>query len=100
MFRAETVTDAVRILQAEGYASDFSIADSGVACAACQSQCAPAELRIRRRFRYEGPTDPADSAIVLGVECPNCGAKGLIVSAYGPDADDQLVALVEQLPLA
>jgi hypothetical protein len=37
-------------------------------------------------------------AVVLGVQCPVCSAKGMVVSAFGPDADDQLLALVERLP--
>jgi hypothetical protein len=94
----DTVTDAVRILEADGFAADFSVSNTGVHCSACSAFHRPAELRIRLRFRFEGPTDPGDSAIVLGVECPTCGAKGIVVSAYGPDADEQLLALVERLP--
>ena len=96
----ETVTDAVRILEEEGFAADFSVEESGVHCSVCDARHPPAELRILRRFRFEGPTDPGDSAIVLGVECPTCGAKGIVVSAYGPDADDELLALIERLPEA
>jgi hypothetical protein len=94
----ETVTDAVRLLEREGFSADFTVDDSGVHCTVCDAQHAPAELRISRRFRFEGPTDPADEAIVLGVRCPTCGARGIVVSAYGPDADDQLLALIERLP--
>ena len=42
---------------------------------------------VDRFFRFEGPSDPADEAIVLGVHCSACGARGTIVSAFGPDAD-------------
>jgi hypothetical protein len=42
-------------------------------------------------------TDPADEAIVLGVECAACGVRGIVVSAYGPDADPQLIALLDRL---
>ena len=94
----ETVTDAVRIFEADGYSADFSVEDAGVHCLVCDAHHAATELRIGRRFRYEGATDPGDSAIVLGVICPTCGAKGIVVSAYGPDADDELLALVERLP--
>jgi hypothetical protein len=93
----ETVTDAVRLLQADGFAIDFSVEEGGVHCAACGAHHNPAELAIRRRFRFEGPSDPGDMAVVLGVQCPVCSAKGMVVSAFGPDADDQLLALVERL---
>lgn len=94
----ETVTEAVRILEDAGFAPDFSVDGSGAHCPVCKAQHPPTELRIRRRFRFEGPTDPGDSAIVLGVECPACAALGIVVSAYGPDADDDLLALIERLP--
>ena len=52
---------------------------------------------VRHVFRFEGPTDPADEAIVLGVECPRCGYRATVVSAFGPDADQGLVDLVQVL---
>jgi hypothetical protein len=42
-------------------------------------------------------TDPGDESIVLGLECPDCGALGVIVSAYGPDADQALLTVIERL---
>ncbi|MGC1513560.1 MAG: hypothetical protein WA797_11660 [Acidimicrobiales bacterium] len=48
-------------------------------------------------FRFEGDSDPGDEAIVLGIECPACNRRGIIVSAYGPDADPHLLALLDRL---
>jgi hypothetical protein len=93
-----TVTEAVALLEAEGYSTEFSLTDDGVHCDACGRRHDPARVTIRRRFRFEGPSDPGDEAIVLGLECPECGAKGILVSAYGPDADDGLLALLDRLP--
>jgi hypothetical protein len=93
----ETVTEAIRLLEGRGYRSDFRVAEAAVHCAACNATHPPAELVVRETFRFEGDTDPADEAIVLAVECPSCGAKGIIVSAFGPDADPELLALVAGL---
>jgi hypothetical protein len=54
---------------------------------------------VRFVFRFEGVSDPGDEAIVLGVECPQCGDRGIIVSAFGVDADDQLRELQALLDL-
>ena len=94
----ETVTDAVRLLEQEGFAAEFCIENARVHCGVCDARHAPAELRIRRRFRFEGPSDPGDNAIVLGVECPRCATTGIVVSSFGPDADDELLAVVARLP--
>jgi hypothetical protein len=93
----ETVTDAVRFLETAGYRSDVTVEGPRVRCAACGTAYVPTDLVVSHTFRFEGETDPADEAIVLGVDIPSCGAKGIIVSAYGPDADPELLDLVAAL---
>jgi hypothetical protein len=94
----ETVTEAVRSLQLEGYDAEFTLRGRAFQCGKCHHHHAPARLVIERTYRFEGPSDPADEAIVLGVACPDCGARGVIVSAYGPDADPEYLALLEHVP--
>jgi hypothetical protein len=94
----ETVTDAVVLLEREGFSASLTLSDAGVQCDACGADHRDSELRIRRRYRFEGPTDPADESIVLGIEHPLCGARGILVSAYGPQAERQLLALLDHLP--
>ncbi len=93
----ETVTDAVQLLESEGYNAAFTLNVRSFRCEACHHHHAPARLIIDRTFRFEGPSDPGDEAIVLGVTCPDCGARGVIVSAYGPDAEPEYVALLDHL---
>lgn len=93
----ETVTEAVSILEARGFSGSFRVADTEVHCHACSTGHAPSKLVVRATFRFEGASDPGDEAIVLGVECPTCGARGVVVSAFGPDADPELLALLDRL---
>jgi hypothetical protein len=95
--RAETVTEAIAILEADGYRSDFSFTDGTVQCRACTVTHRPPQLLVRRTFRFEGETDPGDEAIVLGIECPACGVRGIVVSAYGPDASAEFLEVLQQL---
>jgi hypothetical protein len=95
---AASVTEAIALLEHEGYRSDFSLGNASVRCHACDSSHDPGALVVQRTFRFEGDTDPGDEAIVLGVECPGCGARGIIVSAYGPQASAELLALVAHTP--
>jgi hypothetical protein len=94
---ADTVTDAVNLLVAEGYTTNFGIHDGGLQCGACGQLNDPSRASIERIFRFEGASDPDDEAIVLGVTCPECDLKGVIVSAYGPSADSDEVAVILQL---
>ncbi|MFA5883181.1 MAG: phosphoribosylpyrophosphate synthetase [Acidimicrobiia bacterium] len=93
----ETVTEAVRLLEAKGFRGDFRIDRGTLHCSSCGHLHRPAKLVVHETFRFEGATDPGDEAIVLGVECPRCGTLGIVVSAFGPDADDGLIGLTERL---
>jgi hypothetical protein len=92
-----TVTEAVRLLEARGYRDDFRLDEVAEACPECAHAHRPSDLVVRYTFRFEGSTDPADEAIVLGVESPSCGVRGIVVSAFGPDADEGLLELVDLL---
>ena len=96
----ETMTDAVTLLAADGYRVDFGIEDTAARCPECHTRHDLTHSVIERQYRFEGPSDPGDEAIVLGLRCPSCGTRGVIASAYGPDADPELFALLARLPRA
>lgn len=86
----DTVTEAVALLAAEGYDAEFRFDAGDVRCGHCGTVHATGEAEVERVFRFEGPSDPGDEAIVLALRCPRCGARGSLVSAFGPDADPAL----------
>jgi hypothetical protein len=87
---ASTVTEALDQLAREGYEDDLHLGAEGLSCSSCGTDHPTDLVEVDRVFRFEGPSDPADEAIVLGLRCPACGAKGSLVSAFGPDADPAL----------
>jgi hypothetical protein len=93
----DTVTDAVNLLTAEGYTANFGVRDRQLQCGACGVLQDPTLATIERIFRFEGASDPDDEAIVLGVTCPNCDLKGVIVAGYGPSADPDEVAVITSM---
>jgi len=92
-----TVLDAVNLLESEGFGASFSIGPDGVHCSACGSDHLADAADVVRVYRFEGPSDPDEEAVVYALQCPVCGAKGSLVSAFGPGADpdvaDRLVML-------
>jgi hypothetical protein len=46
---------------------------------------------VDRVYRFEGQSDPGDEAIVFGLRCGNCGARGSLASGYGPSADPEVL---------
>ena len=96
----DTVTEAVAFLASEGYVEDYRLCHGGIESPDHDAPHPADNAVVDHTFRFEGPSDPGDEAIVLGVRCPEWGSKGVIVAAYGPDADPDeaavLVALTRQ----
>jgi hypothetical protein len=95
----ETVTDALAFLATEGYVDELRLCSGGIARQHDDDgDVHPVDdAVVDFTFRFEGPSDPADEAIVLGLRCPRWGAKGVIVSAYGHDAGPEEAALLRTL---
>ena len=96
----ETVSEALLLLAEEGYTEDFNLRDRVTVCPQCSTTHELDDKVIERQFRFEGESDPGDEAIVLGIHCPSCKARGVLVSAYGPDADPELLTHLEYPPHA
>lgn len=97
MATPETVTEAVAFLAEEGYVEDFRICPTGIAHDGHDDPHPVDGATVDHLFRFEGASDPGDEAIVLGVSCGRWGAKGVVVSAYGPDADPEDTAVLTAL---
>lgn len=85
-----TVLDAVHLLESEGYGASFLLVPDGLRCGACGKPHIVDTAEVVRVFRFEGPSDPDEQAIVYALRCPVCGAGGSLVSAYGPGADPEV----------
>src|SRR5436309_8651506 len=84
----ETVLEAVQLLERDGYTGSIMVQPDGqMRCGACGRTHPANDALVDRVFRFEGVSDPDDEAIVLGVRCPHCGTKAVLVSAFGPNAD-------------
>jgi hypothetical protein len=84
----DTVTEATRMLEAEGYdASVALLADGRLRFSGSGSVCDIDEAVVERMYRFEGESDPGDEMVVFGVSYPAAGVRGTLVSAFGPAAD-------------
>ena len=93
----DTVTEAVRFLSAHGYVEDFEFNVAATGDPAALSTGPAGVPIVDYTFRFEGPSDPADEAIVLGVRVSDTNRKGVIVSAFGSDADPAHARLLVEL---
>ena len=98
---ASGATDLVEIVsafEAEGFDGDLvPTEDAQIVCKSCGTKQRPARYLHRGQRRTEGASDPADMALVVALECPACGAKGVLALKYGPDSTSQEAELLRQL---
>jgi hypothetical protein len=84
MYTYDTVSGAVNGLKQRGYTLDFNLAENCLVCH--EDKFNPEDFEIVEIYRFEGPTDPADEAVVYAIES-NKGYKGVLVNGYGISSD-------------
>lgn len=85
-----SVLEAVEMLDATGFDGEFSIVPGGLSCTACGREHTIDAAEVLAVYRFEGPSDPDEEAVVYAMRCPLCGGGGTLVSAFGPGADPEI----------
>lgn len=85
-----TVTEALEVLRAAGYTLDFELVDGALRAEGGNAPCPIEQAVVEHVYRFEGPSDPGDEMIVIGVRDPNTGDRGSLAAAYGHAADPDL----------
>ena len=78
-----TLSETMEALRREGYVEDFNLREDCIECREGQFKVFADEFQIDEFFRFEGPTDPADEAILYAISSENHQIKGLLVNGYG-----------------
>jgi hypothetical protein len=94
----DTLSDAIRRLQAEGYTGNwFANRDRALECSESGEVLDPEDVQIDHILRFEGESDPGDMTILFALQTPS-GAKGLYSAAFGaemPAEDADVIALMQ-----
>lgn len=94
-----TMTSILEELETNGYTVQFKATDSGLLSLASKKVYKPHEVRINHYFRFEGESNPDDSAIVYALETKN-GELGTLIDSYGafPDTEvSQFILKVKEI---
>ena len=92
-----TVSEVLARLKQEGYTVDFNLRDNCLACHGNALELYPGEFVVDKHFRFEGPSDPSDAAIVYAISSARHNVKGTLVNGYGPSAEPATNELVRAL---
>jgi hypothetical protein len=94
MYQYATVSEAINDLKKRGFSEDFNLQEN---CLVCNSKkYNPDDFEISEVYRFEGATDPADEAIVYGIESTD-GTKGSLVNGYGYSSESMSDAIIQKL---
>jgi len=95
----DTVTEATRLLAAEGYASSIVLRDGFLVFTGTETvaSCAVEDAVVEHMFRFEGPSDPGDEMVVFALRDSGDGHRGTLVSGYGPSAEPDVFAHISYL---
>lgn len=79
----DTLSETMEALRQEGYVEDFNLREDCLECREGKFKVFADEFKIDEFFRFEGPTDPADEAVLYAISSENHQIRGLLVSGYG-----------------
>jgi hypothetical protein len=93
-----TLSEAMQSLESRGYTNDFNLHPEWIECPPLKLRLAPAQFHVDEVHRFEGMTDPDDSAILFAISSSD-GVKGLLVDAYGLYANSLSPLMIDKLTI-
>ncbi len=92
-----TLSETMNQLRQQGYVEDFNLQQNCLECRNGQFKVFTDEFKVDNYYRFEGPSDPSDQAILYAISSDRYGLKGMLVNAYGiysePVTDEMLQKL-------
>lgn len=79
----DTLSETMNELRKEGYTEDFNLQQNCLECRNGQFKVFADEFKVDKYFRFEGDSNPSDSAILYAISSNNHQLKGVLVNAYG-----------------
>ena len=91
-----TMVSCLARLQVDGFIVQFKAVPHGLLSLSSQKTFTPDQVKIAHYFRFEGESDPSDSAILYAIEAWD-GEKGTLVDGYGKESDGNTAAFINQV---
>jgi hypothetical protein len=95
----ETLTNTMNELRQQGYVEDFNLQQNCLECRNGQFQVFADEFKVDRYYRFEGESNPSDSAILYAISSERHGLKGILFNAYGIYSEPLTDEMLEKLEI-
>ena len=96
MEEMKTLASCLNKITKDGYLENFKVTENGLQSLETEKIYKPDQIHIVNFFRFEGASDPSDSAILYVIET-NDGAKGSLTDAYGMYADPNIDKFIKEV---
>jgi hypothetical protein len=93
-----TLAGAVEDLSSAGFVEHFGVSGDALRSFDSGRTFRPGQVVIREYQRFEGISDPDDTAIIYAIEAEG-GARGTLVDAYGAYSDPMVGAFLHDVPI-
>src|SRR6476659_5317570 len=92
----KTLASCLNKIVKDGYEENFKVTDKGLQSLETDKTYKPDDVHIVNFYRFEGASDPSDSAILYVIETSD-GAKGSLTDAYGMYADPEIDKFIQEV---
>lgn len=92
----KTLTSCTKMLAEKGFGTQFKAHDHGLESLDTHEVFLPEDVKIVNFYRFEGESDPSDSAILYAIETGS-GEKGTLTDAYGTYTDLQVSDFIKEV---
>ena len=94
-----TLSETMNELRKQGYTEDFNLRQNCLECRNGHFQVFADDFRVDRYYRFEGESNPSDSAILYAISSDRHGLKGVLVNAYGIYSEPLTDEMIEKLEI-
>lgn len=94
-----TLSGTINDLRKEGYTEDFNLQQNCLECRDGQFKVFTDEFKVDKYYRFEGESNPSDSAILYAISSDSHRLKGILVNAYGIYSEPVTDEMLEKLDI-
>ncbi len=95
-----TLSETMEELRKQGYTEDFNLQQNCLECRNGEFKVFAEDFKVDNYFRFEGDSNPSDSAILYAISSDRLGLKGVLVNAYGIYSETVTDELMEKLQIS
>ncbi|HEU4427284.1 MAG TPA: hypothetical protein VFT98_00895 [Myxococcota bacterium] len=96
----ETLQEAIARLASAGFRESFQAVRGGLRALETKQVIASEHLIVEEIVRFEGESDPGDSAVLFALRSRDGKLAGTFVSGYGPTTDPEAARVMQALEAA